>query len=72
MVNRSYLMPLSRLCCLWLEGWDQNVLVKIGHTANKQSERIEMEVSTVGWGWGGGGWTDRCVSLSIILDLLGD
>lgn len=26
------------------------MLIKIGHTANKQSERIEMEVSTVGGG----------------------
>lgn len=69
MVNRSYFHAPLELCLIWLEGWDQNVLIKIGHTANKQSERIKMEVTTAR---GGGGWTDRCVSLSIIADLLGD
>lgn len=67
MVNRSYChapLELGRIC---LGGWDQNVLIKIGHTANKQSERIEMEVTTTRRGW-----SDSCVSLSIILDLLGD
>lgn len=67
MVNRSYFHGPLQLCRIWLEGWDQNVLIKIGHTANKQSERIEMEVTTAR-----SSWTDRCVSLSIILDLLGD
>lgn len=67
MVNRSYFYAPLELCLIWLEGWDQNVLIKIGHTANKQSERIKMEVTTASRGW-----TDRCVSLSIIADLLGD
>lgn len=67
MVNRSYFHAPFELGRIWLEGWDQNVLIKIGHTANKKSERIEMEVTTTRRGW-----SDSCVSLSIILNLLGD
>lgn len=40
------------------------MLIKIGHAANKQSERIEMEVSTVGGG--GVGLTDVSVCLSFL------
>lgn len=67
MVNRSDSRAPPELCRIWPEGWDQSALIKIGHPANKQAEGIGMEVSTAR-----SGWTDRCVGLSVILDLLGD
>lgn len=64
--QQIFLSCPSELCRICPVGWDRDVLIKIGHSADIQPERLAWRLPRQGEE------IDRCVCLSIILVLLGD